>query len=184
MEMKPEQDHSFTIRKGHPSDADEIFGIYRNAKSELERRGLYQWTDHYPTLSIIKNDLDEGVLYKLCIEDEIIGAINISEKQEEAYASVPWQFDDSKVLVIHRLVVDPKYQRQGFAQRLMDFAESFAVENGYSSIRLDAYSQNTAVINFYKKRDYFIRGDIRFSGREYPFHCMEKEVNQKPFLRK
>lgn len=78
--------------------------------------------------------------------------------------------------MIHRLVVDPKYQGKGYARRLMDFAEKFAKENNYSSIRLDAYSQNKRVIDFYEKRQYFIRGNVNFPEREYPFHCMEKEI--------
>jgi ribosomal protein S18 acetylase RimI-like enzyme len=89
---------------------------------------------------------------------------------------VKWNFDNSKVLVIHRLVIDPKYQRKGYAQKLMDFAERFATENNYSSIRLDAYSQNKRVIDFYKKRNYFIRGVVNFQDRDYSFHCMEKEI--------
>lgn len=61
----------------------------------------------------------------------------------------------------------------------MNFAENFAHENNYSSIRLNAYSQNKRVVEFYKKRKYFIRGNVKFPGREYPFHCMEKVVNKK-----
>ena len=58
----------------------------------------------------------------------------------------------------------------------MDFAEKSANENNYSSIRLDAYSQNKRVIDFYKKRKYFTRGNVNFPEREYPFHCMEKKI--------
>jgi ribosomal protein S18 acetylase RimI-like enzyme len=69
-----------------------------------------------------------------------------------------------------------EYINRGYAQKLMDFAENFAKENNYSSIRLDAYSQNERVIEFYKKRNYFIRGNINFPERKHPFHCMEKEI--------
>ena len=107
---------------------------------------------------------------------EIIGAINISEEQEPEYETINWEFDNSKVLVIHRLVIDPKYQGKGYARKLMDFAEKFGKGNNYSSIRLDAFSQNKRVIEFYEKRKYFIRGNVNFPEREYPFHCMEKAI--------
>lgn len=164
------------IEKGLLFDLEKLFQIYLNGKIDLENNGIYQWTDNYPTISIIENDLRKGVLYTLKSNEEIIGAINISEEQETEYKSVKWDFDDSKVLVIHRLVIAPKHQRKGYAQKLMDFAENFANENNYSSIRLDAYSQNERVIEFYKKRKYFIRGDVNFPEREYQFHCMEKEI--------
>lgn len=73
-------------------------------------------------------------------------------------------------------MVDPKYQGKGYARKLMDFADKFANENNYSSIRLDVYSQNKRVIKFYEKRKYFIRGNVNFPEREHPFYCMEKEI--------
>lgn len=166
----------FKIVKGQLSDLEKLFQIYLRGKQNLEQSGIYQWTDNYPTISLIESDLRKGVLYSLKNNDEIVGAINISEEQEAEYDSVNWKFDNSKVLVIHRLVIDPKHQGKGYAQKLMDFAENFAKENNYSSIRLDAYSKNERVIEFYKKREYFIRGKVNFSEREYPFNCMEKEI--------
>lgn len=164
------------IVQGQLSDLGELFQIYLNGKRELAQNGIYQWTDNYPTVSIIALDIRKRVLYVLKSNNEIIGAINISEEQEPEYELVQWAFDHSKALVIHRLLIDPKHQRKGYAQKLMDFAESFAKENNYTSIRLDAYSQNKRVIEFYQKRNYVVRGNVNFPEREYPFHCMEKEV--------
>ena len=164
------------IIKGQLSDLEQLFTVYINGKKELEKNGIYQWVDSYPTKEIIENDITKGVLFVLKNGTEIIGAINISEEQEPEYQSINWEFDNSKVLAVRRLVINPKHQRKGYAQKLMDFAENFAEENNYSSIRLDAYSQNERVINFYKKREYFIRGNVNFPERSYPFHCMEKEI--------
>lgn len=155
---------------------ENLFQIYLNGKHELEKNKIYQWTNNYPTSSIIENDLKEGVLYILKNNSEIVGSINISEEQDREYQTVNWEFDDSKVLVIHRLVVDPRHQRKDYARELMDFAEYFAKKNNYSSIRLDDYSQNERIIEFYKKRGYFIRGKVYFPERKYPFYCMEKEI--------
>ena len=58
----------------------------------------------------------------------------------------------------------------------MEFAEEFARKNDYSSIRLDAYSQNDRVLKFYNKRNYYISGKVNFPEREYHFYCMEKEI--------
>jgi predicted amidohydrolase/GNAT superfamily N-acetyltransferase len=164
------------IEKGKLSEINQLFQIYLNGKNDLENNGIYQWTNNYPTRLIIESDLKKDVLFVLKNDKEIIGAISISEEQEPEYETIKWEFDNSKVLVIHRLVIDPKYQGKGYARKLMDFAEKFANDNNYSSIRLDAYSQNKRVIDFYEKRKYFIRGNVNFPEREYPFHCMEKEI--------
>lgn len=165
------------IEKGQLPDLEELFQIYMDARAKLESQGFFQWTDHYPTLAIIENGLQNSATYILKNGPEIVGAIHISEEQEKEYATVSWEFDDTKVLVIHRLVVSPKYQQKGYANKLMDFAEAMAMQQAYTSIRLDAYSQNTGVIKFYKKRGYQIRGEVRFPEREFSFCCLEKKIN-------
>jgi predicted amidohydrolase/predicted GNAT family N-acyltransferase len=175
-ELGTEEIHQLRIEKGQDSDLKELFQIYLNAKNDLEKNGIHQWTENYPTKTLIKNDLKKGAVYVLKNKDEIIGAINVSEEQEAEYQSINWKFDNSKVLVIHRLVVNPKHQKKGYAQKLMDFAERFAKDNKYTSIRLDAFSKNKRVIEFYKNRTYVIRGDVYFPERKYSFHCMEKEI--------
>ena len=164
------------IEKGKLSELETLFQIYLNGKNDLEQNGIYQWTNSYPTISILKNDVNKGVLYTLKNNNEIIGAINISEEQELEYQSVNWKFNATKILVIHRLVINPRHQKQGYAKLLMDFAEKFAIKNNYSSIRLDAYSQNRRVIEFYKKRNYIIRGEVYFPYRNDPFYGLEKEL--------
>ncbi|EDP70557.1 carbon-nitrogen hydrolase family protein [Flavobacteriales bacterium ALC-1] len=176
-ELKTAEVDQSCIDKGQLSDLETLFQIYINGKTELERKGICQWTDNYPTISLIENDLKKGILYVLKNDNEIIGAINISEEQEKEYQSINWKFNESKILVIHRLVVDPKYQKQGYARQLMDFAENFASDNNYTSIRLDAYTQNTRVVQFYKKRGYLISGNVIFPERIEEFYCMEKKVN-------
>ena len=122
------------IEKGKTNDLEALLQIYLNAKSKLIENGIHQWTDNYPTKTIIENDLKAGVLFQLKIDNEIIGAINLSEEQETEYQTIPWEFDDTKVLVIHRLVIDPKYQGKGHAHYLMDFAENYAISYGYKAI--------------------------------------------------
>ena len=69
------------IEKGQLFDLEKLFQIYINGKIDLENNGIYQWTDNYPTISIIENDLKKDVLYTLKSNEKIIGAINISKEQ-------------------------------------------------------------------------------------------------------
>lgn len=164
------------IEKGQASDQKELFQLYTDTRTMLESMGVYQWTDSYPTPAIIKNDLESGAFFLLRERGKIIGAISISEEQEKEYQTIDWQFDGSKVMVIHRLVIHPQHQGKGYAQILMDYAENLALEQKYTSIRLDTYSKNDRSVAFYLKRHYVIRGEVRFPGREFPFLCLEKHV--------
>ena len=175
-ETNQSENEQLTIEKGNLTDLDVLFQMYKRAKDVLENDKIYQWTNNYPTRSIIENDLKDGILYVLKNNNKIIGAINISENQEPEYKTIDWQFNDTKVLVIHRLVVHPNKQNKGFARLLMDFAEDYTKQNNFTSIRLDAYSQNGRVVEFYKNREYVIRGRVNFPERLHPFYCMEKKI--------
>ncbi len=168
-----------TIEKATISQLDNIFQIFKDCRVKMESEGIFQWTEHYPAIEIIANDIRDGYLYCLNKSEETVGVINISDIQEQEYKSVHWQNNDGKILVIHRLAVHPKFQKQGFAKKLMDFAEDYAVRNHYSSVRLDAFSGNDIVLRFYENSGYQKRGAVFFPGRELPFYCYEKQLKQK-----
>ena len=100
----------------------------------------------------------------------------MNDHQDEEYQSIDWKFNPKKVLVVHRLMVHPNFQNKGYAKQLMDFAENFAKQNQYTSIRLDTYTQNKISFEFYKKRNYVLRGTVFFKGRKDPFYCLEKDL--------
>jgi ribosomal protein S18 acetylase RimI-like enzyme len=158
------------------SDLKELWVIYEKAKTELESRQIFQWTKNYPNRTVIKNDIEQKVLYILKEGSDIIGAINISEDQEQEYATVDWKYQEDKIMVIHRLVVHPEHQRKGYAKLLMQFAEMHAIKNNYASIRLDAFSKNQGVLKFYNASGYRVSGEVYFPERVAPFFCLEKNM--------
>jgi ribosomal protein S18 acetylase RimI-like enzyme len=165
------------IQKALPENLQEVIQFYKLCKADMDRQGIHQWTDKYPNKKIFSEDIKKRNLYLLLKEETLIGAINISEEQEKEYAALGWKFGNEKIVVIHRLAISPKEQGKGYAQLLMNFAEDYALINAYQSIRLDVYSQNARGIKFYQKRDYFLRGMLRFPNREFNFLGMEKKIN-------
>jgi len=161
------------IEKASPSQLKEIFRIFIECKLSLELRHIFQWTDNYPTIHHISEDIENGHLYSLNQDGRSLGVINISNVEEPQYSKVCWADNDGRSLVIHRLAIHPNNQKQGLARRLMDFAEEHARVNGYTSIKLDAYSGHERVLRFYENRGYQKRGEVNFEGRALPFHCYE-----------
>lgn len=95
------------------------------------------------------------------------------------YQELIWSDEGGEVLVIHRLAVNPEWQKQGIGRQLMDFTENYAAEKGYTSIRLDAYSGNPRALNLYERRGYRKVGQVFFPERELPFYCYEKVIAEK-----
>lgn len=162
------------IRKGTSSDIDSILLLTKACAKSMISKGIYQWNEHYPNASAFEKDIARDELYILISDHIIVGTIVISSFMDNEYQAITWLTPNDKNLYIHRLAVHPDYQGRGFAQKLMDFAENFGSNNGYISIRLDTFSQNSRNQTFYERRNYKRLGSIYFPKQsEHPFYCYE-----------
>jgi len=134
---------------------------------------IYQWNEHYPNRNAFENDVQRGELYVYMQNNICIGCIVITTIKDVEYVPIEWLTKD-KNIYIHRLAVHPKYQGKGIAQQMMTFAENYAKINGYSSVRLDTFSQNKRNQKFYETRGYKRLGNIYFPKQsKHPFYCYE-----------
>jgi len=137
-------------------------------------KGIFQWNDEYPSKEAFANDIERNELYVLEKNSEIIGTIVVSTLMDAEYVPVTWLTPNNNNLYIHRLAVHPDFQGKGYAQKLMDFAETYGLKNGFDSIRLDTFSGNDRNQRFYEARGYRKLDDIYYPKQsQYPFHCYE-----------
>lgn len=162
------------IRKGKAEDIKIIMDLTNACAKAMIANGIYQWNEHYPNPSAFKKDIERNELYVLEIDAKIKGTIVISTFIDQEYIPVKWLTKNENNIYIHRFAIHPNLQGKGYAQQLMNFAEQFAIENNYSSIRLDTFSQNKRNQKFYELRGYKRLGDIYFTKQsKFPFHCYE-----------
>lgn len=157
---------------------DEITTLYRACGAKMLQQGFDNWGDFYPPVVTIMQDIEQENLFVLINEHTIIGVIVLDEIQPSMFSEVSWQFDSIKTLVIHRLAIHPNYQSKGYAKRLVRFAEKQAQEQQYTVIRLDAYSINKKLLEFYKNLGYQITKEAISLGAKWkhPFNCFEKKI--------
>lgn len=161
------------IRKGTSEDIDTILKITKDCAIDMVSKNIHQWNSQYPNRVAFENDVSRNELYVL-EEETIIGCIVISSYMDTEYQDIYWLTPNSNNLYIHRLAIHPNYQRTGLAQKLMKFAEDFAIKNEFISIRLDTFSKNARNQKFYELRNYKKLGAIYFPKQsEYPFFCYE-----------
>ena len=164
-----------SIRQAIITDLDIVKKIAEACAIDMANYSIFQWNEKYPSRDVFKNDIETGALYVIEINKKIVGCIMLSDVKDDSYKDVKWLTKDFKNLYVHRLAVNPDYQKKGHGRRLMDFAESFAVENNFTSIRLDTFSLNHRNNKFYKSRGYAQLGDVFFPIQsDLPFHCYEK----------
>lgn len=163
------------IRLGLPQDLDEIKQLTEACARALQKLGIQQWNEHYPSRQRLEKDLLKKELYILQEEEKIVGIIVLTSEMDEEYFPINWLTSHGSSLYVHRIATLPSSWGEGGGRQLMDFAEQTAREAGFLSIRLDTFSQNKRNQRFYQSRGYQRLGDIFFPKQSpSPFHCYEK----------
>ena len=166
------------IRLAKIKEIDQILSITSACAAYLISKNIFQWSDIYPTEEIFKKDIKKNELYVLIAEKLIIGTIVLTPDIDPEYKSVEWLTPHRNNLYVHRLAIHPSEQGKGFARKLMDFAEDFAIRNDYTSIRLDTFSKNLRNQKFYELRGYKRLGNVYFLNQSTdPFYCYELVLN-------
>ena len=157
------------------NDINDIMKMIHDCANDLISKNIFQWNEKYPSRDIFLSDIEKKNLFILKNNSGIIGCIALSHEKDIEYNDVKWITKDDKNLYLHRLAVDPKFQKKGIGKLLMDFAEDYARNNKFISVRLDTFSKNERNNRFYKSRKYTKLDDVYFPNQsEFPFHCYEK----------
>ena len=160
------------------NELDRIKCIAEACAKDMINNNIFQWNENYPSKDVFKDDIENNSLYVCKSGSMVIGCIMLCSEKDKVYKDVNWLTKDYKNLYLHRLAVDPSFQKNGIGRLLMDFAEKYAKNNKYKSIRLDTFSKNKRNNKFYRSRKYVQLDDVFFPMQsEFPFHCYEKIIS-------
>lgn len=156
---------------------EEIKKLTESCALALQKKGIFQWNEHYPSLETLSIDIEKQELFIFSEEEKIKAIVVLSSEMDEVYKTVTWNINTGKNLYVHRLAVLPDFWGMGLGQKMMDFVEDFARKNKYDSVRLDTFSQNKRNQRFYESRGYQKLEDIYFPMQsENPFYCYELPI--------
>ncbi len=162
------------IRKAQLADLTTVYDLTQACAQAMIANDIYQWNEHYPTLERFQKDIELQELYMLEENETFYGIVVLTTIIDEEYVPVKWLTENDRNLYIHRLAVHPKYWGDGYAQRLMDFAEQYARNKECTSLRLDTFSQNKRNQKFYEMRGYKRLEEIYLPKQSlHPFYCYE-----------
>lgn len=172
------------IRPALPSDLPVVAGIYEEIL-DLEDRRPASYTNwqrgKYPTLDTARGALEEGTLFVLEEAGQLCGAVILNGVQLPEYDKIHWQFpaEKDRVMVIHTLVVSPRFSGHGKAREMIAFCEEEARRQGKTVMRLDTYEGNVASNAMYPKLGYRFAGHASFLFQGFlneVLNCYEKEL--------
>ncbi len=159
-------------RSGKTEDITAIISLIHDAIIEMEKHGIYQWDEIYPTeKDFIKDIMDEN-LYVAMNNEKIVALYVISDESDDAYNYADWKYPDDTAYILHRFCIAPDYQNKGLGKQILLKIENQIRDMGYKSVRLDVFTENPFAQNLYRHNGYEARGVAVW--RKGRFDLMEK----------
>jgi GNAT superfamily N-acetyltransferase len=166
------------IKKATSSDLLGIMYLLRQSIPEMNMRGNVHWNMHYPNHDIITRDIENDWLFIVKVKSYLIGMFVLNSEQVEEYNDIKWSADNEKSLVIHRMVIHPKWKGKNIESQMLDFIEHYTSEKGYEALRLDLFGGNVEELDFFTSNSFKEKGEFLMSYQKFPFKCFEKTVKK------
>lgn len=161
-------------RSANMNDLEEIVLLVQNAIAKMEDDNIHQWDELYPNREDFERDIKNGDLYVGIVEQKIAVVFALNQESNDDYKNGAWANPEKSYFVLHRLCVNPVFQKRGIAIKTMYYIEEVLRNRGIQAIRLDVFSRNPYSQRLYARAGYVQTGiaDWRM-GR---FYLMEKYI--------
>ncbi len=141
----------YTIRTATEEESDSIITLLKEVAEWLQHKELNQWQyllGGEATAEILEC-IREKYTYVVTKEDEIIGTVTVSPKQNEWDERIFGKADVSDSLYIHRFAVKREYKRNGIGEGILQWVYE-NVQNDKEYLKLDCVGHNRTLNDFYK----------------------------------
>lgn len=142
------------IRKAEARDLDAIESIYNKILLKEEGEVTTGWERGiYPRRETAEAALKRNDMFVIEDDGAFVGAGIINKEQVDVYAKAKWKYsaEDSEVMVLHTLVIDPDKRGMGYGKKFVDFYEDYAREKACKYLRMDTNEKNKPARSLYKK---------------------------------
>ena len=142
----------YIITKAKPSDAAEVFALYRS----IIGQPFCTWSDEYPTFAIVKRDIHTGSLYVLKDSQGLLIAAAAAGPDDEL-EDFKWQPKNPCELA--RVAVSLSMRNHGIGSHLLKYIIADVKIRGFDGIRMLVSVSNLPALAMYDKLG-FKRMDI------------------------
>lgn len=163
-----------TLRLATISDISTILSLYREAGNHGRKNGSSDWDDIYPNRSYAEYDIVTNGLYVYTIDNTIVAAFTLREKDDPDDFDLPWT--PGKSCVLSRLCVLPSLQGKGMGTSMVRKAASVALNLDYEWFRLITPVINLASNAMYRRMGFREVG--RYLFEDIDFVCYECQLEK------
>lgn len=154
-----------TLELAQVKDIEICSEIINAGKAFQREQGFVQWTEDYPNIDIIRDDVQCQKGYAVKVNGNIAGYMCIDFDGEPAYDDIEGNWQTEKpYAVVHRMAFSEAYRGMGLADIAFHLIEELCLSNGVKSIRVDTDFPNKRMQHILEKNGFVNRGVIIFQG--------------------
>lgn len=157
-------------------DLLDVTYLFKECVRDMNQKGDFYWNQYYPSIESMQNEIEKQSLHIIRYLGICIGCMVLNEEAVKEYDNVKWLINKDKILIIHWLAIHPLWQGKGIGAQLIEYAEKYAEEKGYSSIRVDIYASNENGLTICNDKGFAETGEIYRPFQKTPFKCFEKLI--------
>ncbi|WP_109438195.1 MULTISPECIES: GNAT family N-acetyltransferase [Aquimarina] len=167
----------YQIKNTEIKDFDFICWMYKEAIKYQKRNNYFGWDsiDKEYLLKEIKNGLNYKIVYNntiLCAWGVVFSDQLIWRKKEKGTS-----------IYLHRIVVNPNFKGQKLFQKVLKWAIDYSIKNRLKTVRMDTWTANPAIIEFYKKYGFKVVEEYTTGGtKNLPIQHRNLEVTLLEYL--
>jgi len=152
---------SVEITPSVPADIDEVLEVLSEAARWLASRGINQWrVDGFPR-ELIAGGVSRGEVYLARRDRRAVGTFTLQWSDE-----LFWPGAAEAAGYIHRIAV--RREARGLGVELLKFAERLTAATGRRLLRLDCFSGNSVLCDYYERAGFLRVADVEVNGCDDP----------------
>lgn len=169
------------FRPAYKKDFEACWNVIDQARKLMIASGRHQWTNDYPSVKDIKNDIDNGNAFVITVDNQIAvyGAVMLNGEPQYDFLKGEW-LTNGDYYVIHRFATLPMFQREGLARVFIDKVNSLCEVERVPSIKVDTNYDNLPMINLLSSMGFCICGQVNYGtrGMRFAFEKTTMEIEK------
>lgn len=155
------------FRLAREIDRIEIEKIYEDGSLKLKSLGINQWQGQdKPNLDNFKNLIANKNIYVLEDNNRVVSTVIIYDYDLDYEKNLDGKWNSPKPYVaLHRIGTLESERNKGYGRKIIEFAESYAKENNFKSVRIDTHRENKSMQNLLKSMNYIYAGLVYLDGK-------------------
>ena len=151
-------------------DIPKIFKLYRIATDYMKSKDQVAWPEF--SKELITAEINEQRQWKLLIDNEIACIWATTLKDE-----LIWGTNNDQAIYIHRIATNPNYRGRNLVSQIVNWSDSYCIDNNLNFIRMDTVGLNKELIRQYEKLGFeFLRTRQLENTDKLPDHYKEGPV--------